>query len=33
MLEVLIAGERDAGQLADLARRRVRVEHGALVEA
>lgn len=33
MLEALIAGERDPGQLADLARRRMRVKHGALVEA
>lgn len=33
MLEALIAGEPDAGQLADLASRRMRVKHGALVEA
>ncbi len=33
MLEALIAGERDPRRLADLARGRMRVKHGALVEA
>ena len=33
MLEALIAGERDPRRLAELARGRMRVKHGALVEA
>ena len=33
MLEALIAGERDPRRLAGLARGRMRVKHGALVEA
>ena len=33
MLEALIAGQRDPGVLAELARGRLRVKHAALVEA